>query len=330
MNEKKEISQEELRAINRYTRRDFAAKDLYAFSVVLCDNEIDRDYERFSDNALEKLAELYVGVTGITDHSPKSSHQGARIFACHTETVEGRMTTDGRPYRRLCARAYLPRSEQNREVILALDSGIRKEVSVGCAVRKRICSVCGGDMGLCGHSKGREYDGQLCYATLDEPTDAYEWSFVAIPAQKGAGVIKGFEAENKLTKSVRCLSPANKRRDSSMEIEKKLASQGEQQFSAEEMQALARKFKELQQQAFDGAYYRSRLEKEVKGLSAVVFPELKSETLEQMTASLSLKGLDELKAAFESKASEILPLKPQLSRTDAPRAAQNNTIYQNI
>ena len=51
-------SPEELAGINAYTRREFKAEELYVFSVVLCDNEIDRDLERFSIPALEKMAGL--------------------------------------------------------------------------------------------------------------------------------------------------------------------------------------------------------------------------------------------------------------------------------
>ena len=52
--------------------------------------------------------------------------------------------------------------------------------------------------GRCGHQGGRRYDGKLCYFTLREPTDAYEWSFVAVPAQRKAGVIKAFTKEQGL------------------------------------------------------------------------------------------------------------------------------------
>lgn len=47
----------------------------------------------------------------------------------------------GDDYYRLQARAYLPVCESNRDIILAIDSGIIKEVSVGCAVG-RVCAMC--------------------------------------------------------------------------------------------------------------------------------------------------------------------------------------------
>ena len=58
-----------------------------------------------------------------------------------------------------------------------------------------MCSICGHDIhdrGLCSHVKGRTYEGKRCIARLADPTDAFEWSFVAVPAQPRAGVVKGF------------------------------------------------------------------------------------------------------------------------------------------
>ncbi|OLA42145.1 MAG: hypothetical protein BHW31_01510 [Firmicutes bacterium CAG:110_56_8] len=56
---------------------------------------------------------------------------------------------------------------------------------------RSVCSICGSDYGSCGHRKGESYDGQVCCAILQEPMDAYEFSFVAVPAQREAGVLKG-------------------------------------------------------------------------------------------------------------------------------------------
>jgi hypothetical protein len=48
---------------------------------------------------------------------------------------------------------------------------------------------------MCGHRKGESYpmDGaekKTCTAILDDPMDAYEFSFVAVPAQRKAGASK--------------------------------------------------------------------------------------------------------------------------------------------
>ena len=84
--------------------------------------------------------------------------------------------------------------DQTEPLIAAIEGGILREVSVGCQVAKAICSICGTDRRetYCGHCPGQEYEGKRCHIDLDNPTDAYELSFVAVPAQKGAGVIKHY------------------------------------------------------------------------------------------------------------------------------------------
>ena len=74
---------EKLQLLNQFTRRELTEEEVYIFDVILCDNEIDRDFEKFSLSALKTLQELFIGKTGIFDHDAKSSGQTARIF--HTE-----------------------------------------------------------------------------------------------------------------------------------------------------------------------------------------------------------------------------------------------------
>ena len=49
------MTPEILDKINKFTRRPFSEDEVYVFSVILCDNDIDRDCERFSDEALETI-----------------------------------------------------------------------------------------------------------------------------------------------------------------------------------------------------------------------------------------------------------------------------------
>ncbi|WP_124098345.1 hypothetical protein [Ruminococcus sp. Marseille-P6503] len=186
------LDEELLEKLNRYTRKPVSAQEVYTFPVILCDNEIDRDGEHFSVPALERLAELFVGKTGIFDHDPKGENQTARIFDCEVKTLSDRLTAAGEPYTCLVAKAYMMRTDRSKDLIAEIEGGIKKEVSVGCSIGRKLCSVCGADLreNPCGHIKGKYYDGKLCSVILDEPTDAYEWSFVAVPAQRNAGVTK--------------------------------------------------------------------------------------------------------------------------------------------
>ena len=110
-------STEDLKKINKYTRREFDADSLYVFTVILCDNDIDRDFEKFSLTALNELKALFVGKTGISDHSMKSSDQKARVFETWIEKGNGTTTADGEPYYMLNAKAYMLKNEENKGFI---------------------------------------------------------------------------------------------------------------------------------------------------------------------------------------------------------------------
>ncbi len=43
----------ELAAINRFAKSPLRAEEVYTFSLRLCDNEVDRDWERFDDGGAQ-------------------------------------------------------------------------------------------------------------------------------------------------------------------------------------------------------------------------------------------------------------------------------------
>ena len=187
---------EELALINALSRRELGADEVYTFALRLCDNDIDRDFERFGDETLDQLAPLFVGVAGVFDHQWSARGQTARIYRTQVVGGDGTLTSDGRPCRYLKGWAYMMRTQENAALIAEIDGGIKREVSVGCAVDRVLCSVCGGELDSCPHEKGEEYGGQLCCGVLTGASDAYEWSFVAVPAQRSAGVLKRFGQED--------------------------------------------------------------------------------------------------------------------------------------
>lgn len=306
------LSPQELEQINRYTRRAFTPQELYVFSVVLCDNEIDRDCERFTIPALHRLGELFLGKTGLFDHSMKSGDQTARVFSTKVEQEAGKTTQAGEPYTRLIARAYLPRTEKNSDLIVELESGIKKEVSVGCAVEKSTCSVCGADKTrkACVHVKGKSYGaGQICCTVLDEPTDAYEWSFVAVPAQRAAGVVKAFVPGREEAKPME-------------ELRKSLAQAGEQVVLSEsEAKALAKRLDELEHLAETGRQYRGRVCKNVVRLCALGKAGIPAEVMGRAAESMALDDLLALEQSLQKQAGGILPARPQLA-PEQPETAQ--------
>ena len=59
--EKQAVNAAELALINKQALRELAAEEVFTFRMAACDNQVDRDHERFTDKALEGLAPLFVG-----------------------------------------------------------------------------------------------------------------------------------------------------------------------------------------------------------------------------------------------------------------------------
>ena len=307
------VNKSELELINTYSRRELKEDEVYVFSVVLCDNDVDRDFERFTVESLEKLSKLFVGKTGIFDHNPKAQNQTARIISCSVEAVQGKKNSVGDDYFRLVARAYMPVSESNKELRLSIDSGITREVSVGCAVEKTLCSICKNDINSndCSHIKGESYNGELCFGELVNPYDAYEFSFVAIPAQKQAGVIKSFKGKDR------------KVSDILKSIEK-----GESlTLSDNDCKRLVKYIENLKKQAYDGAVYRNTLVADVLKFGAVVQPEISRKTMETVTSALSIEELKEFREAFRKALKKDEVIKPQLYVDKKENNSADNTEF---
>ena len=264
----------QLEAINAQAKATLTAEQVYVFSLRLCDDQIDRDGERFDTAALPALAKLFIGKTGVVDHKWSSDAQVARIF--QTQVVQ----EAGVSY--IKAWAYIRRGGQADEVIADIEAGIKKEVSVGCAMGRSVCSVCGSDYGSCGHQKGEYYDGLLCCAILKEPMDAYEFSFVAVPAQREAGVLKALGGGR------RCL--------------KELA----EEFGAQAEYRAMFKLAQL------GKAYEKQLQDEVVRLCLVLELGVAEPVLRAITEKVGADELMNLKSALEKRMAESLPVVSQL------------------
>lgn len=302
-----EPDEKELEKINSYTRRKFLKEEIYTFSVVLCDNDVDRDMERFTVEALFDLEKLFVGKTGVFDHNPKALNQSARIFECNVENVAGKKTICGDDYFRLVAKAYIPKSEKTEELILSIDSGILKEVSVGCAVGRKACSVCSEEEGRCSHIKGETYGDKKCFFQLEKPYDAYEWSFVAVPAQKNAGIIKSVSKEmNGLGIDV-----VKQFVDNPLGNIDNIENKAKYEISFEEIKILSEKYKSLEKDALWGKNYRQDMRTKFLRLTAVVQPEISESCAKSIAQKMSVEEMKEFILAYEKKAEEFLPVKPQ-------------------
>lgn len=313
-NKDSETQNQDMVLINSFSRRKLSENDVYIFSVVLCDNEIDRDNECFSTEALNQLAPLYVGKTGIFDHSMKGKDQKARVFYTRVESVEGRVTKQNHQYYRLFAKAYMLRIEENQSLIGEIDAGIKKEVSVGCSMGSSKCSICGTNVrkGSCTHVPGKSYNGEICCRVLEDAKDAYEFSFVAVPAQPGAGVVKSFKN--------------GKDSDFSMnEIIKTLKNaKSDVVMSKEQATDLFRQIEGMEEDAVLGQKYKNILTEQVVSLCALAMPEMDLESFKSVASIMTEKELYSFKSAFEKKAEKEMPVKTQLFQMDQTKDISYN------
>ena len=264
----------QLEAINAQAKAQLTAEQVYVFSLRLCDDQVDRDQERFDTAALPGLAKLFIGKTGIVDHRWSAENQVARIF--ETQVVKEKGVSF------IKAWAYIRRGGSNDEIIADIEAGIKKEVSVGCAMGRAICSICGSEYGTCGHLKGEYYDGQHCCAILQEPVDAYEFSFVAVPAQREAGVLKAMGGRTRSLKEL-----------------------------AEEFGVQA-EYRSLFKEAELGRQYRKELETEVVKLCKILDLGADHDVLKNIMKTAAAEDLMKLKIALEAKTVEVLPVTTQL------------------
>lgn len=296
---------DELSLINKYARNPLNADEVYCFNMTLCDNEIDRDFERFSVEALKQLSELFVGRTGISDHDMSSKNQTARIFKAWLEEDKSKKTSLGEAYVALKAKAYMLKSESNSDLISQIEAGIKKEVSVGCSMKSMTCSVCGKDMKKheCNHIKGRYYAKKLCHGILDDASDAYEWSFVAVPAQKNAGVTKSFSSQLK-KETVPQLQP-----DSEQAV-----------YSKSYVQT-------LEAQANEVRLFKNHLLGEIRKFALIAMPRVNIDTFTATCAEMNFSELKNLMEGLKAQASEVIPVSLQLKAVSERKTNTNNNAF---
>ena len=204
--ENQEITDEEIRKINKFTLTPVKQDEIFTFKLIMGDNELDdRNYEPFNLNALKDLQKLYIGKTMIKDHKRTADNQIARVYDTELQQESGKFVKEtGEPYTKLIAKCYMLRTEKNKDLIAEIKAGIKKEVSTSCKAKHAYCSICEVDnmKSYCSHYWGREYETKngkkICYFTLDGAKEAYEVSFVAVPAQPREGTTKNYGGKKEI------------------------------------------------------------------------------------------------------------------------------------
>lgn len=296
----------DIEKINAFTKKELGENDVYIFTVKLCNNDIDRDFEKFSLASLRALQPMFIGKTGIFDHSMKSADQKARIFDTYLEKEPNKRTADGEEFYSLKAKAYMLRTDENKALIDEIEGGIKKEVSVSCSMSESICSICGKDKkkGGCSHIGGRIYGGKQAFTVLNAPADAYEFSFVAVPAQREAGVTKSFKTKvydmENILKTIKSCD-------------------GEVTLTKAQANEISSYIEELKEGAALGEEYKEKLCDEVTGLLALALPNIDSELFKSVTSVMTVKELLGFKNGLKTES-----VKPQLAPAEKK---ENKTDY---
>lgn len=197
-----EATEDDLKKINKYTLRPLKAEEVFVFKIVMADNEQDdRNYMPFDLKALQDLKKLYPGKPMIKDHARRADNQIARVFDTELVQNASKQTERGELHTELVGKAYMVRTESNKDLITEIEGGIKKEVSTSCTPEKMVCSICGTDnmKKYCRHWPGGKYvveDGtpggseKRCLMLLSGAKEAWELSFVPVGAQPRAGTHK--------------------------------------------------------------------------------------------------------------------------------------------
>lgn len=157
--------------IKEYIQTDeIKQTDLFVYPVCLCDNQVDRENDRFTDEALENIKKKAVGVIGLKNHSWEAEHAHSRIYKTEIEE-EGSIKS-------VIGYAYTIKSQKTAHFIEKIKAGILKEVSIGF--------------------KATNFSEEKGIRLINGVEDVFEWSFVAVPAQPRAGVIKEYNEEEVL------------------------------------------------------------------------------------------------------------------------------------
>lgn len=197
-----EVTADDLKKINKYTLSPVKAEDVFIFKASIADNEQDdRNYMPFNLKALQDLKKLYPGKTMLKDHARRADNQIARIYDTELVQNANKTTELGELHTELIAKIYMIKTDSNKDLIAEIMGGIKKEVSTSTVPEKMVCSICGTDnmKDYCRHWPGEEYDvtdetgkskKRRCKMLLHGAKEAYELSFVAVPAQPRAGTHK--------------------------------------------------------------------------------------------------------------------------------------------
>ncbi len=193
-----EVAPADLELINqRYALRPLTAEEVYVRRIALCNDQVDRTFERFPVTYLKRFSETLPGKPLLAHHDKQQFPLG-RFFRAEVKTSDELglpPSADGRPSSWLVCWVYLVKTPGNEEVRRQIDAGVYSHVSIGYRWADLTCDLCGRSYfrSECPHVIGQQYESHTCTATysgVEERVEAFEGSLVYLGAQYGAVITK--------------------------------------------------------------------------------------------------------------------------------------------
>ena len=176
--------------INRLARRPLRPEQVYIRSMYLCSDRLcAQDWGRFNLGALEQICKMIIGQSVIVGHD-RSRLPIARFFYAEIVQRKDDLVDElGEPVHWVRAWFYWLKDTQGaRDLMLNIDGGIYREVSISWRYRLALCSICGKSIQDCSHVPGKFYGERRCTFTIEEIAEVLEGSIV----YKGAETRTGF------------------------------------------------------------------------------------------------------------------------------------------
>ena len=237
---------------------------IYVAQAKLANDQVDRSYERFPVEYLQRFAETIPGKALLPGHDQSAVPIG--------RWIDGAVEQDAAGIHHLVARFYVAAES---DLATRLRLGIAKDVSIRFRAAGRTCDLCGEAYDgpkRCEHNKGQDYEGRVCTVTYSgdvKRVEALEGSLVWLACQTGAQVI-GAKAAGAFGGQV--LSFEDRGGDDVTKDEEAalLAKVAEQQTKVAEQEKEIERLKACEARAKDGDTYRNWLRTEYARKMAAV------------------------------------------------------------
>lgn len=179
-----EASTEDMAVINRIAPQLLQPGDVYIRSMFLCSSQpCEADGCCFTRAALEQIAARVVGKSVLTGHD-RTSLPLARFY--RAAVVQKRVEETQEPVDFVRAWFYWLRETSGaKDLLLNIDGGIYREVSLAWRYHQWRCSLCGEPNGRCAHRVGEVYPAGLCFRLIDQVAEVLEGSLVYKSADQG-------------------------------------------------------------------------------------------------------------------------------------------------